>query len=332
MLKKTSILLSSYNGFHCLYCPSSSSITNTTSCPQPRQTRDCGEQTSKRRFYATIRPERPQKEKYPQARWPDLPSAVNRVPTPYQILQAKQGAPYSKRRFYELAKIYHPDRHGHEDGHRQTRSLPGPVKMDRYRLIVAAHEILCDPIKRSAYDSSGAGWNGRPDHDAPKYHWAQNNGTRWSGFDTNDSPFRNATWEDWERWYQRDKGKQAPVYFSNGSFVILVITAVFLGGFGQSVRVGEYSNIFQRQVEMVHDDASKVLMKRRTESTGFESRHERLQNFLSTRDPQGHGIHEATEEGYRKLLPEPEICVSDGIYHRSHHHERNPNPPEPTTS
>lgn len=107
---------------------------------------------------------------------------------------------------------------------------------------------------------------------------------------------------------------------------MLAITAVFLGGFGQSLRVGDYSNIFQRQVEMVHDDASKVLRKRRTESTGFGNRDERLQNFLSTRDPRGYGISDPTEEVYRKLLPEPEVCMGDSIHQRSHDHDQDTDP------
>lgn len=332
MLKKPSVLFSSYSNFHCLYCPNPnpSATTTTVPDPQPQRTISCGKRKLQRQFYATVRPGKPHEGEENEAPWPDLQSST-KAPTPYQILHLKRGDSYSKRRFYELAKIYHPDRNGHKNGHVQTRSLPGLVKMERYRLIVAAHEILSDPIKRSAYDASGAGWNGRPEHDAPEYYWGQNNGTRWSGFDTNDSPFRNATWEDWERWYQRDKGKQEPAHFSNGSFLMLVITAVFLGGFGQSLRVGDYSNIVQRQVEMVHDDASKVLTKRRTESTGFGNRDERLQNFLSTRDPHGYGISDPTEEACRKLLPDPEVCMSVGIQQRNHDNEHDANPGNPTT-
>ncbi len=249
--------------------------------------------------------------------WPDLPSP-NAMPTPYQIFGLKKTSPYSKHTFYELVKIYHPDRNGHESGSSDKSSLPGSVKIERYRLIVTAHEILSDPVRRSAYDKSGAGWDGRPEHGAPKYNWGQNSDTRWSGFDTNDSPFRNATWEDWEKWYQRGKTKQEPVYFSNGGFLMLVIAAVFLGGFGQSIRVGDYSNIFQRQVEKVHEDASKAIQQRRIESQGFGNRDERLQNFLRTRDPHGYGVTDPTEESYRKLLQDPEICMSEGINQRGH--------------
>ena len=107
---------------------------------------------------------------------------------------------------------------------------------------------------------------------------------------------------------------------------MLVLTAVFLGGFGQSIRVGDYSNIFQRQVEQIHDDASKVIRQRRTESQGFENRNERLQNFLRTRDPHGYGVTDPTEENYRKLLQEPEICMSENINQQGHDHGQDSKP------
>ena len=186
--------------------------------------------------------------------------------------------------------------------------------MERYRLIVAAHEILSDPVKRRAYDNTGAGWNGRPEHDAPRHYWASRGEAKWSGFDTNDSPFRNATWEDWEKWYQRRSGKkQAPMYTSNGGFLSLVVAVVFLGAFGQSLHVDSYGNFFKRQVTQVHDDASKHMRQRRIESHEFADRDARLQSFLRTRDPVGYGVTDPKDEAYRKLLPEPETCMSDGI-------------------
>lgn len=326
MFKKSTVVVSSYSSWHSLYCPQSISI-NTASNPRnpPHSKIPPKQEQPRRRYHATARSKSSPRGHEDDFPWPELPFATA-VPTPYQILYIKRGDPYSKRRFYELAKIYHPDRNGHENNHANTRSLSGAVKMERYRMVVAAHEILSDPAKRNAYDVSGAGWNGRPEHGAPKYDWGQNSETRWSGFDTNDSPFQNATWEDWEKWYQRDKAKQEPVYFSNGSFLMLVATAVFLGGFGQSIRVGDYSSIFQRQVEMVHDDASKGLRRRKADSTEFGNKDERLDNFLKSRDPRGYGITDPTEETYRKMLPEPEVCMSDGI------HQQNPQrTPEETT-
>ena len=306
MLKKPSVLLPNYINLHCLYNPQSTPIHKPTSSHKSQRSSYARPTKTSSRCFATVRSDNTYTAPPQDPPWPDLPSP-NAVPTPYQIFRLKKDLPYSKRRFYELVKIYHPDRNGHESGSVETNVLPGSIKMERYRLIVTAHEILSDPVKRSAYDKSGAGWDGRPEHAPPKYNWGQNNETRWSGFDTNDSPFRNATWEDWEKWYQRGNRKQEPVYFSNGGFLMLVLTAVFLGGFGQSIRVGDYSNIFQRQVEKVHDDASKAIRQRRTESQEFGNRDERLQNFLKTRDSHGHGITDPMEESYRKLLPEPEM-------------------------
>lgn len=122
----------------------------------------------------------------------------------------------------------------------------------------------------------------------------------------------------------RDKAKQEPVYFSNGGFLMLVITVVFLGGFGQSIRVGDYSEVFQRQVERAHDDASKALRRRKMESTGFGDKDERLHSFLRSRDPHGYGVTDPAEEGYRKLLPEPEVCMSEDTKQRGKEHGGTP--------
>ena len=112
----------------------------------------------------------------------------------------------------------------------------------------------------------------------------------------------------------RDKPKQEPVYFSNGGFLVLVIATVFIGSFGQSLRVGDYASEFKRQTEMTHDNASKALRKHKTDSTGFGNRNDRLHNFLMTRDPYGCGITDPEKESYRKLLPEPELCMSEGVH------------------
>ena len=294
MLKKPSVLLSGYSNLHCICCHQSASLPTSSSSHKSQQS----DYSHSRR--PPIRPSANVRSKYSQAAsprnlpWPDLPSP-NALPTPYQIFGLEKGSPYSKRRFYELVKVYHPDRNSLESESPIIDALSRSAKTERYRLIVTAHELLSDPVKRSAYDKSGAGWDGRPDHRASQYTWGQDNDVKWSGFDTNDSPFRNATWEDWEKWYQRGKAKQQPVYFSNGGFLMLVLTAVFLAGFGQSVRAENYSNVFQRQAEQAHDDASMAIRRRKVESQGFGNRDERLQNFLRTRDLHGFGVTDPTE-------------------------------------
>lgn len=249
--------------------------------------------------------------------WPEI-TAANAIPTPYQIFNQKKGSPYSKRRFYELVKLYHPDRHncdGILDG------ISFGTKLERYRLVIAANNILSDPVKRSAYDCYGAGWNGQPEvkegwHASDNVHsWDHYSEDGWGG---RGSPFQNATWEDWEKWYDREeKKKQNPTYLSNGAFVGLIVICAALGGIGQATRVGSYSMNFIEQRNALHNEISKDLIRRRKESNEYGDRDERVHSFLKQRDPFGYGWIDPEEEGYRKLLPMPEVCSSDDIQGRS---------------
>ena len=291
------MILPSYSNFNCLYCHQPAIIHTSSSSPKSQRSRYLRRGKPPFRCFVNTPSNTSQAPSPKDPPWPD-PFSPNAVPTPYQIFGLKKGSPYSKRRFYELVKIYHPDRNGFESESSNTESLPRSIKTERYRLIVTAHEILSDSVKRSAYDTSGAGWDGRPDHGAPEHAWGRNNGAKWSDFDANDSPFRNATWEDWERWYQRDKAKQEPVYFTNGGFLMIVLTTVFLAGFGQSTRAGDYSNVFQQQVEKAHDNASTAIRQCRTDSRELGNKDERLQNFLRSRGSHGYEATNLTEENY----------------------------------
>ncbi|KAH8590900.1 Hsp40 co-chaperone-like protein Jid1 [Bisporella sp. PMI_857] len=237
-------------------------------------------------------------------RWPAVTSA-NAIPTPYQIFDQKKGSKYSKQRFYELVKIYHPDKHGECDG------LSYATKVERYRLIVAANDLLSDPAKRKAYDCWGAGWNGAPDIALARDRqdsstiWGNYSGQDWRG---PDGPSQNATWEDWERWYQRDaKGRQEPRFVSNSAFVSLIFVFAILGGVGQATRVGNHSMSFIEQRDALHDDISNDLRRRRKETiTAYSSRDERIQKFIEQRESYVYDMSDH-REGHRKLLPAPEI-------------------------
>jgi curved DNA-binding protein CbpA len=239
-------------------------------------------------------------------------TSANIIPTPYQIFNQKKGSPYSKRRFYELVKMYHPDRHninGVSDG------LPYATKLERYRLVIAANEILSDPVKRGAYDCYGAGWNGLPGVKSPRDspettdRWDANGGGGWGGGP--ESPSQNATWEDWERWYQRDeRAKQQPTYFSNGTFLSLIIIFFTLGGIGQATRAEKRSMSVQEQRQAMHRGISKDLVHRRNGSATSGDPRERMGNFLRLRSPYNYYLVDTQEEMYRRLLTQPEICSS----------------------
>lgn len=248
-------------------------------------------------------------------RWPEMTS-VNAIPTPYQIFNQKKGSTYSKRRFYELVKLYHPDRHDYvwsNDG------LSYATKLERYRLIVAANDILSDSVKRGAYDCYGAGWNGQPDIRKPRGSsdssetWGNYNGKGWGGGER--GPSQNATWEDWEKWYQRDtNGPQEPRFVSNTAFVSLVVIFSIIGGISQVTRVGNYSMDLIEQRDTLHNNISKDLTRRRKETTtAFGSREERIHSFLKQRYSTGYGIADTKGEDYRRILPVSEVSSTKGI-------------------
>ncbi|KAI9816513.1 MAG: hypothetical protein M1827_001645 [Pycnora praestabilis] len=327
LLRKPSVLLPSYGGLHSIQCPNQQ--INTSPCPITSQHK-APQQSSlskasitwsrkgQKRGYADVfGGHRHSRRADPE--WPELPTASG-TPTPYQIFNQKKGAPYSKRRFYELVKLYHPDRNSH-DLDFSADNLSHTVRLERYRLVVAANNILCDPVKRNAYDRWGAGWSGQPEVGMSRQGWHNAAGEGWAGAGGHHhhSPSQNATWEDWERWYQKDagaKGPQEPLYFSNTAFISLIVVFAALGGIGQATRVGNFSMNFIEQRNQLHDETSKELRRARSEANGFGNKDERIQSFLKMRDPASHGISDPQEEGYRRLLPAPEVCSSGDIKER----------------
>lgn len=249
--------------------------------------------------------------------WPEVTSA-NATPTPYQIFNQKKGAPYSKQRFYELVKIYHPDRHDYSSC--CGDEISNATKLERYRLVVAANNLLSDPVKRGAYDAYGAGWQGTPDilrpgdGSTPNGSWATPySGKGWDGGPG--GPSHNATWEDWEKWYNKDE-KQEPIYFSNSTFLILIFMFGAIGFIGQSRRLDNFSIGLTHQIDALQNDMGKELIRRRREASMHGSKDERVQEFLKARDPVAYGVTDPREEQIRKLLPAPEVRASSNIESR----------------
>lgn len=237
--------------------------------------------------------------------WPE-PKVPQSTPTPYEIFRLKKGAVYSKHRFYELVKVYHPDRHGHEG----CPNISHAERMERYRLIIIAHEILSDPVKRQEYDKLGLGW-GDSGFKATRAYSSSNKpyGTG-AGFDA--SPFQNATWEDWERWYQRDTKPedQDGNYLSPNAFAFLVILLAVVTGVAQATNAGQYSFSLEEKVRMVNQETNQFLSNRADEHTGNNLDSEkRVKWFLEKRDPAKFGLKTEEEEQYKKSftprLPSP---------------------------
>ncbi|KAI1933668.1 J domain-containing protein 1 [Ophidiomyces ophidiicola] len=225
--------------------------------------------------------------------------------SPYELLKLDRNSPYSKRRFYELVKIYHPDRSC--DGHPLCKDIPDSVRMNRYRILVAAHELLSDPRKREAYDKYGDGWHHRHELfgvNAKKDSSQSTVRYRYKPKKRGDDIFKNATWEDWEEFYERRDGqsKQAQTV-SHSTFASFLLLLALFGGVGQAITVGKYSTYVQERVRDVNDRCGKFLEGRKHHTINkMNSQDARVQSFLMKRDPSGYGLKEEEEETYRRLL------------------------------
>lgn len=307
MLKKPSMIIYSCSRSSGLCNPQPTMSWPSTSCLDHQHCKNSARRElirrPQRRSHATVREQIPKQD---EIQWPKTKSATA-IPTPYQIFQQKNSAPYSKRRFYELVKLYHPDKHCHDGDGSKKGSLSYDVKMERYRLVVAANEILSHPVKRRAYDEYGAGWNSRPDIHDRRQEWGNDANRNWSGFHDNSSPARNATWEDWEKWYQRnEKGEripQKPIYLSNEGFLSLIALIACLGGIGQATRIGDQEISYLKRMETVHTDCNHDKQRRMEEAQGYGIRDERVRSFLRTREQADFAKWDPNDDHSRRLPP-----------------------------
>ncbi|KAK3317755.1 hypothetical protein B0T19DRAFT_297206 [Cercophora scortea] len=251
-------------------CPLSPATSSYPSRGLTRQASSDSATASQSRSFASV-VERHRNEK--DTKWP---ASVH--PTPYEIFDLGRDAPYSKLRFYELVKVYHPDRRRHtaHDG------ISHATKLERYRLVIAANNILSDPKKRRLYNLTGTGWGAQPDlhgaYRAADRKWREEPG----------NPSMNATWEDWERWHDRRNGKkQEPVYVSNGTFVGIIALFVLVGTWEQMTRAGTHSAHLMDMRDRTDIAVSKELQQRQSQLVGLD-RQDRVQTFLRQREAWGY--------------------------------------------
>lgn len=233
------------------------------------------------------------------------------IPSPYEIFELEKHAVYTKHKFYELVKIYHPDRSSHtiNDG------LEHSQRLERYRLVVQAHEILSDPVKRRAYDASGAGWGTTIRGDRHSRGFTNPEGKRYGfGPDDDSSIFQNATWEDWERWHRRyDPPKPHETYLHPNTFASIVILLAVISGVFQATRFRQLPGSIEERAQAFTEETGRFLADRRDH---FEEANMkapgRVKHFLEKRDPSKYGLREEEEGIYRNhfnsvLQPVPNL-------------------------
>ncbi|KAL4916272.1 hypothetical protein BDW62DRAFT_106452 [Aspergillus aurantiobrunneus] len=236
----------------------------------------------RRRLYATAHGDFSEKD----FAWPSSSTF-----TPYDIFNQPRGAPYSKHRFYELVKIYHPDRPC--NGHPLCKDISPEVRLQRYRIVVTAHEILSDPTRRAAYDRTGTGWSFNP--------VASHRRTPTVSPDY-DPIFSNATWEDWERWYNRNGRKQETVV-DHGTFVTFVVLLFFMGAAVRATWFTQVSTGYEDRLRELNEQSTRFLNERRKNTVNqMASSEAEVQHFLIRRDPSGYGLKEEEQNVYRNAL------------------------------
>lgn len=316
LIRKPSLIISTYGGFQAFHTPATQaqSSTSSSSCWTKSGTRH--QHTCDQRGYATISGTGNAHASEKDYDWPQ-PLKGHKCPTPYQIFDLQKNQAYSKARFYQLVKIYHPDRNDVS-----SSSISHEIKSERYRLVVAANIILSDPVKRSAYDRIGAGWDGKSDI-------AGKNGNggpfqqNWR--DPSDPVWQNATWEDWERWREAredeamgvKREKQSPLYMNNSYFVALIALLALMGSSANVHRAQENGQNFVEQRDIVHDRAAKELRRVKQDVQGMRGRDERIQWFLRNREAtmgiSADDVEPMRQEKADRLLPNREICRSDSV-------------------
>ncbi|KAF2667189.1 hypothetical protein BT63DRAFT_427588 [Microthyrium microscopicum] len=239
---------------------------------------------SNNHHYATLNP--------PSDHWPRTNSPQTH-PTPYEILAISPTAPYTRAPFNALVKLYHPDRHGHPPTHISAH-LSASQRLDRYRLIVAAHALLSDPEKRALYDTCGAGWLSDPSSLLARSAAATRaNGTA-----------RNATWEDWEAWRTSREKPPEPQYMSNGAFVLLLASLTLGAAAAQGLHAESATHRRAIVREEKHWQANQAWVAAQTKAK-MTGREKRIEEFVRTKDP---GVLKS--KGLMGLVMEPDLCES----------------------
>jgi curved DNA-binding protein CbpA len=238
------------------------------------------------------------------ARHHEWPSTAHptRPLTPYQIMNIEPSAAYTKEKFSNLVKIYHPDRCDHPENQICAHLSP-EVRLERYHLIVAAHTILSDPEKRRAYDRFGTGWQTNPALESSSY-------TR-----PVDPIHQNATWEDWERWrweqYQKEKNGETtdPNFISHGTFAGGIMAFTF---FAACVQQGYITGVSETRQGALYERSyeAEQYMKRKKEETKARNKAGRIEDFVRQRDPMT-----MAHPGVADMILNPDTCATfDGKY------------------
>lgn len=168
------------------------------------------------RYYATVDPRRGDEggDKALDQSILDLIHAYPSSPnaSPYEVMNIPVSdknsisGPELKKRFFQLAKIYHPDSssaHGYplDKGRNTTATLTDKTKDDRFKKILSAYNLLKNPIAKANYDKYNIGWNDSTNlrTNPNMYSPSSSEYRNFSGshfYRSNFTSYETGTWED----------------------------------------------------------------------------------------------------------------------------------------
>ncbi|CAG8445408.1 17717_t:CDS:2 [Acaulospora morrowiae] len=161
-------------------------------------------------------------------------------PTPFEIFKLPITATEEeiKRRYYELVKIYHPDRSGDDS----------PEALEKFRKVVKAYEILSNKNQKEMYLRYGFGWDTT---NSFKY-----------------KPRASYNYTNSNNWYDNEEFYKGPFstterYMSNPYFAALVITLAIFGAGIQALRLDSSINLIKTAEQRHNALAAHNLAKAR---------------------------------------------------------------------
>ncbi|KAJ5701256.1 hypothetical protein N7488_008804 [Penicillium malachiteum] len=209
-------------------------------------------------------------------------------PTPYEVMGIPKDSRYSKSRYFDLVKLYHPDRKASA----AIGQLAPEERLARYRLIVEAHALLSNEHRRLIYDAYGSGWifpvSSRGGWRRSPY-MRSTRSTRSHGWRSHESP---AAELEFFRYLSRNK-----------KFLCLVVVVMT---FAQACVLLSSMAKAELQMSRVDEQCRELLLRHRTRALTLRTVVAQIERLLLKRDPSGTGLIPSEGSCHRDELP---LCL-----------------------